>query len=122
VTPLTAQASWLSNKQVRQVIRQRGRKRVVRGDDAAQYSAHGDGITHVDDVPIVDGLAGTLKLAEMLLELRYSWSFRKAGTVWTARGPSRNGPTTCGRSIGSIGYSITSRTAQRRSRRAVRLT
>jgi hypothetical protein len=40
------------------VIRQRGRKRVVRGHDAAQYPAHGDGITHVDDVPIVDGWQG----------------------------------------------------------------
>jgi Asp/Glu/hydantoin racemase len=46
-----------------------------------------NGISRVDDVPIVDGLAVTMKMAEMLVDLRRSVGLAQSRHGWTGAAP-----------------------------------
>jgi hypothetical protein len=48
-------------------------------------AAHG--ISRVDDVPIVDGLAVTMKMAEMLVDLRRSVGLSQSRHGWNGAAP-----------------------------------
>jgi Asp/Glu/hydantoin racemase len=62
---------------------------IVPGEMPLNILLASNGINRVDDVPIVDGLAVTLKMAEMLVDLRRSVGLAQSRHGWNGAAPER---------------------------------
>ncbi|UCE31644.1 MAG: racemase [Burkholderiales bacterium] len=62
---------------------------IIPGEMPLNVLLAANGVTEVDDVPIVDGLAVTLKLTESFVELRRSVGFRQSRHGWMNASPER---------------------------------
>jgi len=60
---------------------------IVPGEMPLNILLAANGIARVDDVPIVDGLAVTMKMAEMLVDLRRSVGLAQSRHGWTGSSP-----------------------------------
>ena len=60
---------------------------IVPGEMPLNLLLAANGISRVDDVPIVDGLAVTLKMAECLVDLRRSVGLKQSRHGWMSAAP-----------------------------------
>ena len=62
---------------------------IVPGEMPLNVLLASKGVTHVDDVPIIDGLAVTLKLTEAFVDLRRTVGLKQSRHGWMSAAPDR---------------------------------
>lgn len=72
----------------RAMIRDTGADVIIGGSMPLSVLLATNGVTRVDDVPVVDGLAATIKMAEMMVDLRKSSGLTASRHGWFNAAPS----------------------------------
>jgi len=62
---------------------------IVPGEMPLNILLASNGISRVDDVPIIDGLAVTLKMAEMMVDLKSNFGLYQTRKGWFGKAPER---------------------------------
>jgi Asp/Glu/hydantoin racemase len=66
----------------RRVIKETGADVIIPGEVPLNLLMARNGITRVDDVPIIDGLASTMKMAEMMVDLQKATGIKHSRHGW----------------------------------------
>jgi allantoin racemase len=66
----------------RRVIKQTGADVIIPGEVPLNLLLARNGLTRVDDVPIIDGLASTMKMAELMVDLQKATGIRHSRQGW----------------------------------------
>ena len=72
----------------RRVIKETGADVIIPGEVPLNLLLARNGVTRIDDVPIIDGLASTLKMTELMVDLRKSTGIRHSRHGWFNSVPS----------------------------------
>jgi Asp/Glu/hydantoin racemase len=73
----------------RRVIRETGADVIIPGEVPLNLLLARNGINRVDDVPLIDGLASTMKMAEMMVDLQRATGIRHSRAGWFNSVPSQ---------------------------------
>jgi Asp/Glu/hydantoin racemase len=73
----------------RRVIKETGADVLIPGEVPLNLLMARNGITRIDDVPIIDGLATTMKMAELMVDLRKATGIKHSRQGWSNSAPGK---------------------------------
>ena len=84
----------------RRVIKETGADVILPGEVPLNLLLARNNVTRVDDVPIIDGLASTMKMAELMVDLQKATGIKHSRHGWFNSVPSQERVDQVGRAIG----------------------